>query len=133
MIYERQSGSPPRGRLYRASSRDAMVFGVCAGIADHFGFDRTVTRIITFVAALVFFPAVLIGYVILALLLKRSPELELPTAERRSRIRDRTDAEERFDGQQRRVRDLDRRLQRLEEHITSRRFKLEREFDKLKD
>lgn len=132
MISERQCGFPPRGRLYRAS-RGAMVFGVCAGIADHFGFDRTVTRVIVGIAALVFFPAVLIGYVVLALLLKKSPDSEPDIDARATHGRMRPSAETAFDRHQQRFRDLDRRLQRLEEYITSRRFKLDREFDKLRD
>jgi len=132
MIYERHSGFPPRGRLYRAS-RDSLVFGVCAGIADYFGFDRTATRVITAIAAFVFFPAVAIGYVVLALLLKKSPEVEPVREVRRHRVRARVDRETAFERQQQRFKDLDERLRRLEEYLTSRRFQLDREFEKLKD
>jgi len=37
-----------------------------------------------------------------------------------------------LDSQRYRFRDLDRRLQRLEKYVTSKRFRLEREFDDLK-
>lgn len=33
-------------RLYRASEKDSMVGGVCAGIADYFGIDPTIVRLL---------------------------------------------------------------------------------------
>jgi len=33
-------------KLYRASEKDSMVAGVCAGIADYFEIDPTVVRLI---------------------------------------------------------------------------------------
>lgn len=132
MIYERYDGYAPRDRLQRAS-RGALVFGVCAGVADRFGFDRGVTRILTAIAALIFFPAVLIGYVALAILLKKSPEPTREGSARRSSGRTRPHARMRAEQHEERLRDLDRRMQRLEAYLTSRRFKLEREFEKLKD
>ena len=45
-----------------------MMFGVCAGIADYFGFDLTVTRVLTVVAGAMFaFPIVCVAYVLLGL------------------------------------------------------------------
>ena len=37
-------------RLYR-NPRRGMIFGVCAGIAEYFGFDVNVTRIIVALGA----------------------------------------------------------------------------------
>ncbi|MBU3924291.1 MAG: PspC domain-containing protein [Nanoarchaeota archaeon] len=33
-------------RLYRASEKDSMIGGVCAGIADYSGLDSAVVRIL---------------------------------------------------------------------------------------
>lgn len=33
-------------RLYRASEKDSMIAGVCAGIADYFNVDPTLVRIV---------------------------------------------------------------------------------------
>lgn len=133
MISEHHMGyrSPSRSRLYRVG--DGMLLGVCGGLADHFGIDRGLTRLVVVIAALVFFPTVVIGYLILGWLLDKSPDGE-PIGAPRRRRRDRpVRAEERLERQQRRFQDLDHRLQRLEEYITSSRFKLDREFDKLRD
>ena len=43
----RSSSGKKVKRLYRASEKDSMVGGVCAGIADYFGVDPTLVRIIT--------------------------------------------------------------------------------------
>ncbi len=58
---------------FRASD-GGKVFGVCAGIADHFGWSRFAVRLITLLGLVFFFPAVLIGYLLAALLLDRDDE-----------------------------------------------------------
>jgi phage shock protein C len=129
-----KSTYPPKNRLYRAS-RGGMFLGVCAGISDYFGFDRDVTRLITAIGGLVFFPTVLIGYFVLGLLLKKAPEGGGPYDDIDNELRRRVRSEPHsvLDSQRFRFRDLDRRLQRLEKYVTSKRFRLEREFDGLRD
>ncbi len=124
----------PRNRLYR-STDDAVILGVCAGLAEYFGFDRGMTRIITAIAAFLFPPTVLIAYVLLGLLLKKAPESPRDTSEERYNLRQRVRAEPHatLDSIRHRFRELDRRMQRLEKHVTSKRYRLEREFDGLKD
>jgi phage shock protein C len=58
-------------RLYR-STKDSMIGGVCAGLANYFGMDPTVVRIIFLLLAL--FPAngVLI-YLILWIVVPQEP------------------------------------------------------------
>jgi phage shock protein C len=131
MISEQHMGHRlgARRRLYRA--RDGIVLGVCGGLADHFGIDRRVMRLVVALAALMFFPTVLIGYVVLGLLLEKDPDRPPIGARQRGQAR-RESAADRLERQQQRFRDLDRRLQRLEEYITSSRFKLDREFDELR-
>lgn len=55
------------GKLYRSSNR--VIAGVCAGLADEFGLDVKMVRIVTLVAALLLCGAVAIAYLVLALIL----------------------------------------------------------------
>ena len=55
-------------KLYR-NPRRGMIFGVCAGLAEYFGFDVTVTRVIVAVGAFFAFPIICIIYLCLGLLL----------------------------------------------------------------
>lgn len=125
---------PPKNRLYRAS-HGGMFLGVCAGVADYFGFDRNVTRLVTAIGGLVFFPTVLVGYIVLGLLLQKAPDGPAAFGPVNDELRRRVRSEPHsvLDSQRYRFRDLDRRLQRLEKYVTSKRFRLEREFDGLKD
>ena len=51
-------------RLYRATEKDSMIAGVCAGIADYFNVDPTLVRL-----AWVVFTALSIGVGVLAYLI----------------------------------------------------------------
>ena len=112
-----------------------MIFGVCAGLADYFGFDVKLTRVCVAVGGFFFFPTVVVIYVILGLLLDPLPpdshERKSEDPELRRRIRSEPHATLR--SVRHRFRDLDRRLQRLEKHVTSKRYNLERELDGLRD
>lgn len=123
-----------RNRLYR-DRENGMLFGVCAGLADYFGFDLKLTRILVAIGSLIFFPAGLVIYVILGLLLDPAPqeprERSVEDDELRRRVRAEPHATLR--SVRHRFRELDRRLQRLERHVTSRKFNLERELDGLRD
>lgn len=126
---------PGPRRLYR-DRENGIVAGVCAGIADYFGFDVTITRIIVAIGLFVFLPTTLVAYVVLALLLPTKP---------RESARARDDASETLqrsvrssphstlDNIRHRFREVDGRLQRLEKYMTSKRFKLDREFESLRD
>jgi phage shock protein C len=121
-----------------------MIFGVCAGVADYFGFDLKITRVCVAVGGLVFFPTVIVIYVIMGLLLDDNPRV----ARERAHEQRRAERREQYDELRRRVRsepkatlrsvrhrfrDLDRRLQRLEKHVTSKKYRLQRELDGLGD
>jgi phage shock protein C len=120
-------------KLYR-SPRRGMIFGVCAGLAEYFGFDVTITRVIVAVSAFFAFPIICIIYLCLGLLLPvraySGPEpRERDPVERQVRANPHdTLANVRY-----RFRDLDVRLQRLEKYVTSNRYKLEREFRNLEE
>ncbi len=132
MSSEREPG--PR-RLFK-DRENGMVAGVCAGIADYFGFDVTITRIIVVIGLFLFLPTTLVAYIVLALLLPTKPRLsagirdEAAATLQRS-VRSAPHAT--LDNIRHRFREVDARLQRMEKYLTSKRFELDREFESLKD
>jgi phage shock protein C len=120
-------------RLYR-NPRRGVLFGVCAGIADYFGFDLTVTRVLVVIGAVFSFPIVGLSYALLGLLLPRRPYAG-PEHDGVDAVGHRVRAEphDTLSGVRYRFRDLVSRLQRLEKYVTSNRYKLDREFRRLKD
>ena len=126
---------PGPRRLYQ-DRENRLICGVCAGIADYFGFDVSVTRILTLVGLLFFLPPTLIGYIVLALLLPKKPRgldglRDDPSLSLQRSVRASPQAT--LGNIRHRFRELDGRLQRLEKYLTSKRFELDREFEALKD
>jgi len=118
-------------KLYRNQNR-GMLFGVCAGVADYFGFDVTITRVVVLICALFSFPLLIVAYALLAFLLPRKPFSSDRSVEPLQR-QVRADPHDTLGSVRHRFRDLDSRLQSLEKYVTSNRFKLDREFRQLKD
>jgi phage shock protein C len=124
-------GNADRNRLYRDRER-GMLAGVCAGIADYFGFSLAGTRIATVMLALVLLPWVFIGYIALAMMLpvKTRPlyrdeeEEQFWRSVRRSPISTLSQVRHQF-------REMEVRMQRMERYVTSSRFKLDRDFREL--
>jgi len=126
---------PGPRRLHR-DSKSGLVAGVCAGIADYFGFDVTVVRVIVAIGLFIFFPTTLIAYVVLALLLpKKSHETTQVRDDQSETLQRsvRSAPHATLDNIRHRFREVDGRLQRLEKYLTSRRFELDREFEALRD
>lgn len=125
------AGYPDRSRLYRDRER-GMLAGVCAGIADYFGFSLCGTRIATVMLSLVLLPWVFIGYIALAMMLpvKTRPlyrdegEEQFWRSVRRSPISTLSQVRHQF-------REMEVRMQRMERYVTSSRFKLDRDFQEL--
>lgn len=57
-------------RLHRSAS-DRKIFGVCGGLAEYFGIDSTIVRLLVVVAAVASLGTVLVAYVLLAIVLPR--------------------------------------------------------------
>lgn len=130
-----ETREPGPRRLYQ-DRENRLVCGVCAGVADYFGFDLTVTRMIVLAGLIFFLPTVLIGYIALALILpKKSRRLDELRDEASSSLQRsvRSSPQGTLDHIRHRFRELDGRLQRLEKYMTSKRFELDREFEALKD
>ncbi|MBB4211659.1 phage shock protein C (PspC) family protein [Rhodothalassium salexigens DSM 2132] len=116
-----------RNKLYK-DPREGTVMGVCAGLSDYLGVKVGVVRLLTVICALLWFIPVVPLYFGLGFLLDERP---------RDLYRDEGDAEfwrtarNRPDVTKaelkRRFRDVDRRMQRLESFLTSKKYRLERE------
>ena len=121
---------PNPARFYR--DREAgRLGGVCAGLAEYFGFDLALTRVLTIVAML-FFPTLILVYLALWWLLPTKPgklyrdeqDKEFWRGVRVSPAATLSDVRHRF-------RSNEARLQRMERYVTSRNFRLDREFQDL--
>jgi phage shock protein C len=120
-------------KLYR-NPRRGMIFGVCAGIAEYFGFDVTVTRVVVVIGAFFAFPVIVVVYLVLALLLPVRAKVGTERAHGDPVERQvRSSPHDTLANVRYRFRDLDARLQRLEKYVTSSRYKLDREFEKLEE
>jgi len=119
-------------RLYRNTQR-GVIFGVCAGFADYFAFDLTVTRVLTVVGAMFAFPLVCIAYLVLGFMLPRKADSGYADLNDPVRRQVRSDPHDMLSSVRYRFRDLDSRLQRIEKYVTSSRFTLDSEFRRLKD
>lgn len=133
----------------RRFTRDAdrgLVAGVCAGVADYFGFRLWAVRAIFIIALFVAFPVAALSYIAIVLLVPSESryqvvvEREIRCRRRRMsrRERRRAEAEAREQEQVRRTeqvreryRSLDERLARIEKYVTSSRYDLDREFRNL--
>ena len=59
-------------RLYK---KDKKIFGVCGGLADYFGLDPTIIRVI-FVASVLLLGTGLLLYIILAIVMPEEPTVK---------------------------------------------------------
>ncbi len=120
-------------RFYRDKSR-AWIGGVCAGVADYFGFSVGTTRLLTVVAGFAFFPVAVLLYVaVLFLVPARHTAARAPKnpEEREFRRAVRAKPKRTLKDVHRRYQQLDARLAALERHVTSPRYRLDEELGKL--
>lgn len=119
----------------------AILGGVCAGLARYFGFNLKATRILAFVAFLMAMPVAVAGYLAAVFLIPSAsfkthsvPEERHFCTRRKSRRKNETGNSQGpsyADIINRRCRSLDERLARLEKHVTSRRFQIDQELNRL--
>ncbi len=137
-------------RRFTRDADRACLAGVCAGIADYFGFRLCAVRAIFVIALFVAFPFAVLTYLAIVLLVpaesgryeyvvervrcrrRRRPR----RMSRRERRRARAEAEEqerdrKAEKVRERYRTLDERLARIEKYVTSSRYDLDREFRNL--
>lgn len=124
-------GGAGRRRLYRDVGR-SMVGGVCAGIADYFGREPWQVRLLVAVGLIVFPPQTLLAYLLAWALLPVRPAPTWRNAHEEADWRAATgqpndsvaNLDERF-------RAMERRIEAIERTVTSREFRLDREFRNL--
>lgn len=121
----------PRRRFYRNRDK-AVVAGVCAGLADYFGFNLRVTRILAVISLCMAMPMTLIAYFGCVFLVPAMPEAPQPHRhDPEFRRAMRSDPGQTLADVKRRFQKLDSRLARLERYVTSPRFDLDEEFRNL--
>ena len=122
----RALGSVFRRGLYR--SRQGLILGVCRGIAEYFDFSLFWTRVITFLIFLFsgFWPVVVL-YFVAAILMKPEPVIPIQDEGQQefydSYVHSRRSAADRI---KRRYKNLERRMQRMEDLVTTREFDWDR-------
>ncbi|MEA3010641.1 MAG: phage shock protein [Sphingomonadales bacterium] len=104
---------------------NGKVFGVCAGIARHMGWDPTFVRVGLVVLTVMTFPWALVAYGAAAIIGKKRPadygeELSAPAL--------RTSTFE----MNRSMRDIDRRMAEVETYVTAQNTSLAREIESLR-
>lgn len=120
-----------RRRFIRNRDR-AMVAGVCAGLADYFGFNLRATRFLAFICLLVSMPFTLLFYFAIVFLVPAGPDpARRPDYDAEFQKAVRSDPAQTLSDIRRRFQSLDSRLARLERYVTSPRFSLDQEFRKL--
>lgn len=118
-------------KLYR--DRDnAMIAGVCAGLAEYFGFNRKGLRLIFALCLLTpFLPIVIVSYALLAIFMPVRPVEARLDQEKAQFWRSVSNApSDVFSNVRHRFRELDLRLQRMEAFVTSREFEIDRELQR---
>ena len=109
-----------------------MIGGVCAGLADYFGFNLRVTRILMVISLLMAFPATMLAYLGVVFLVPSAPVAATPPDyDEAFRRAVRSDPRHTMAEVGRRYKKLDARLAKLERYVTSPRFDLDQEFRKL--
>ncbi|MGH8117321.1 MAG: envelope stress response membrane protein PspC [Rhodanobacteraceae bacterium] len=123
----RDDGWHPQ-RFYR-DPRHGKVMGVCAGVADYFGWNVTFVRVLTVIAMFWSSGLGLAVYVVLGFLLPVKPErpYDWDTGDDYWRSVRRS-AGDTFRDVRHRFREMDMKLQRMEGYVTSGQYDLDRKF-----
>ena len=119
-------------KSFARSADRAVIAGVCAGMADYFGFNLRVTRLLAVIALFMAFPFTIIAYIFAVILIpsRHDPERQ-PGHDERFEQALRSSPRETMTDVKRRFQTLDRRMARLERYVTSPRFNLDQEFRNL--
>jgi phage shock protein C len=122
-LYERKNPH----RLYR-DKENAILAGVCAGLANYFGLNRKGLRLIVAVCSVFFLPFTIVAYIILTIILPTKPEDLYKDESQEKFWRGVSMApSDVFSNLSHRFRELDVRLQKMEAYITSKEFDIDRE------
>ncbi len=120
-----------RPRSFYRRADNAMLGGVCAGLASYFGFNLRVTRILAVIAFFVAMPMAVIVYLAVVFLVPARAIAQEERGRSKNWRARRVSPEQMASELRSKTRSLDRRLARLEKYITSRRYELDEEFRNL--
>lgn len=116
-------------RRFRRSSDNGMLGGVCAGFANYFGFNLSVTRLLAVVGFFINPLLAVVAYLATVMLVPAVPTRPGPgSIDPRFQRSVRSSPGQAMQDVRGRFQSLDRRLARLEKYVTSSRYKLDREF-----
>lgn len=120
-------------KLYR-DGENGIIAGVCAGIADYFGTNRTLVRALAVLSLIMFTVPTTVAYLAAAYFLERKPAGQYRSDDEqqfwRSMHRSPRDT---LGSLRARFRALEQRIRAMESYLTSRKFNLDREFDEIRD
>ncbi|MCF8473876.1 MAG: envelope stress response membrane protein PspC [Emcibacter sp.] len=127
-------GQPPRYNKLYLDKRNAKIFGVCAGIADYTGINKTVIRIVSVLGLLSPAAAIVaISYIVMGWLLEEKPaDLFETKAEDDFWKGVRVEPKNTIRDVRHKFREIERRLRATEAYVTSQEYKLHKEFEDLK-
>lgn len=118
-------------RLYR-DMYNGIVMGVCAGIADYFGINPWVVRLVAVIGLFLFTVPTIIAYFVAGFLLHKKPADTYESPQEEAFWRGvRTEPGRTAHDLRHKFRELERRLRAVEAHVTSREFQLRRDIDDL--
>lgn len=128
------SNRPRSAKLYRDAD-NGKVFGVCAGIASYYGMETWVVRCIAVTGLIFLTGVVFVAYLVAALILDKNPGEDIAQVRERSagdqRRRQHLHPAERLRDARANLEELELRLRRMETHVTSGRYELQRELAKI--
>lgn len=120
-------------KLYR-NRKKGMVGGVCAGLADYFELDVVLMRIFFVVALIVTLQVALLFYIIACFALDNDPSTltdQQGRLDERFTLRSAYERKSLLNSVQDRFSAVEVRIRRLEAYVTSSKFKLRDEIDRL--
>lgn len=130
-FYERRNPH----KLFR-DKKNALIAGVCAGIAGYFGWNVKGMRVATALLCLIppFLPFIVVSYIVLAIFLPVKPSDLYETQEQAEFWRGVSNApSDVFGSLSHRFKELNLRLERMEAFVTSKEFEIDRELNRARD
>ncbi|PCI33408.1 MAG: envelope stress response membrane protein PspC [Alphaproteobacteria bacterium] len=124
---------PPKYNKLYLDKKNGKICGVCAGLADYIGIDKAIVRVVAILGLIS--PAsgiVIIAYILLCWILETKPEDLFETKEEDEFWKGvRTQPKNTIRDVRHKFREIERRLRAAEAHVTSREYKLHKEFEDL--
>jgi phage shock protein C len=121
--------------VYR-NKKHQVIGGVCAGIADYFGISRLVVRLLLLISLFMFTLPTIVIYTVAMFFLKDQPEevtVDEDEDEKKLWQSMHRSPRDTMDTVRYRFSSMENRIRDMEAYLTSRKYKLDRAFDKLKD